>query len=204
MDRAMKLVTLLCCIVLGLAACTSGEQGAQQPKTETNNTTAPSETTKKSAPQEQGGETTQAPTTTTQPPANTGKITGRVTDEATGEPVSDTYILVGWQDSQPQLAAITDADGRYTVPNVPAGEPAPVLGFHEGNYRYNNSSFHDKLKIMLKPGETFNYDFAVRQIEPEGQPEVSDPSISSKTAAPGERVTFGLTARGGEGGLSPE
>jgi len=204
-DRKVKLVTLLCCIVLGLAACTSGEQGAQQPKTEPKDSTAPSETTKKPAPQEQGGETTQAPTTTEQPSANTGTITGRVTDEATGEPVPDTYILAGWQDNQPQLAAITDADGRYTVPNVPAGEPVPVLGFHEGNYRYNNSSFHDKLRFTLEPGETVAYDFAVRPLdEPGGQPEVSDPSISSKTAAPGERVTFGLTARGGEGGLSPE
>ena len=150
-----------------------------------------------------GGESTLAGAQTTGALAKTGTITGRVTDEDSGEPVSDVYITVGWQDSQ--LAAITDADGRYTVPNVPAGEPAPVFGFHEGNYRYNNSAFHDDLNIMLKPGETFTYDFAVRQLdEPGGQPEVSDPSISSETTAPGETVTFGLTARGGEGGLSRE
>lgn len=204
MDQTMKIVTLLCCIALGLAACTSGEQNAQQPpETETNGSTAPSETTKKPAPQEQGEETTQAPTTTAQPSANTGKITGRVTDKNTGEPVSDVYIVVGWQSMQ--LAAITDSNGRYTVPNVPAGEPAPVFGFHEGNYLYRNSAFHNDLNIMLEPGETFTYDFAVRQHdEPEAQPEVSDPSISSKTAAPGETVSFGLTARGGEGGLSRE
>ncbi len=143
------------------------------------------------------------PTTTAQPSGNTGAISGRVTDKNTGEPVSDVYIVVGWQDSQ--LAAITDADGRYIVPNVPAGEPAPVFGFHEGQYLYRNSAFHEDLNIMLEPGETFTYDFAVRKHDdPAGQPEVSDPSISSKTATPGETVTFGLTARGGEGGLSPE
>ncbi|MBA2345525.1 MAG: carboxypeptidase regulatory-like domain-containing protein [Rubrobacter sp.] len=142
------------------------------------------------------------PTTTAQPSANTGMITGRVTDEATGEPVSNTYITVGWQDSQ--LAAITDADGRYTVPNVPAGEPAPVFGFHANGYRYHNSAFDDDLNIMLEPGETYTYDFSLVMLDPEGQPEVSDPSISSETAAPGGTVTLGLTARDGEGGLSRE
>jgi len=148
-------------------------------------------------------ESTQALTTTAQPAANTGTITGRVTDKNSGEPVSDVYVVVGWQDSQ--LAAITDADGRYTVPNVPAGEPAPVFGFHEGQYLYHNSAYHDDLNIMLDPGETYTYNFAVTEHDdPGGQPEVSDPSISSKSVAPGETVAFELTARGGEGGLSRE
>ncbi len=200
----MKIATLLCCIALGLVACTSGEQDAQQPpETKADDSTATSEASKKSAPQEQGEESTQMPTTTAQPSDDTGTITGRATDNSTGEPVSDVYIVVGWRDSQ--LAAITDAEGRYTVPNVPAGEPAPVFGFHEGQYLYRNSDYHDDLKIMLDPGETFTYDFTVREHDdPAGQPEVSDPSISSKTVAAGDTVTFGLTARGGEGGLSPE
>jgi hypothetical protein len=193
---------------LGLVACTSGEQSgeqdAQQPsKTKANGSTAASGASGKSAPQGQGEESTQAPTTTAQPAADTGKITGRVTDKSTGEPVSDVYITVGWETFQ--YAALTDEDGRYTVPNVPAGKPAPVFGFHEGQYLYRNSSYHNDLKIVLDPGETFDYDFTVREHDdPAGQPEVSDPSISSKTVAPGETVTFALTARGGEGGLSRE
>ncbi len=191
-------------MALVLVACTSGEQDAQQPsETKANGSTATSGASGKSAPQEQGEESTQALTTTAQPSANTGKITGRVTDEDTGEPLSDVYLAVGWKGIQ--LTAITGADGRYTVPNVPAGESAPVFGFHDDGYRYRASSFDDNLNINLEPGETFTYDFAVREHdEPEGQPEVSSPSISSKTATPGETVTFGLTARGGEGGLSPE
>ncbi len=177
----MKLVTLLCCIALSLAACTSGEQGAQQ----------------KPAQQEQGGETTE------QPSADTGTITGRVTDEDTGEPLSDVYLTVGWRSVQ--LTAITDADGRYTVPNVPAGEDAPVFGFHDGGYRYHASSFDDGLKIVLEPGETYTYNFSLIELnEPEKEPRLSDPSLTPDTAAPGETVTFELTARNGAGGLSPE
>ncbi len=203
MHRTTQLLTLLCCVVLGLVACTSGEQGAQQPKTETNDSTAPSETTKKPAPQEQGGETTQAPATTAQPPANTGTITGRVTDEDTGEPLSDVYLAVGWKSVQ--LTATTDENGRYTVPNVPAGEPAPVFGFHDSGYRYRASSFDDGLDIMLKPGETYTYDFSLTLLnEPESEPEISNPSLTPDTAAPGETVTFEVTARNGKPSLSPE
>jgi len=135
--------------------------------------------------------------------AETGTITGRVTDEDSGEPLSDVYITVGWETFQ--YAAITDADGRYTVPNVPTGESAPVFGFHDGGYRYRASSFDDGLDIMLEPGETYTYDFSLTLLDdPESEPEVSDPSLTPDTAAPGETVTFEVTASDGEGGLSPE
>ncbi len=135
--------------------------------------------------------------------AETGTITGRVTDEDTGEPLSDVYLAIGWQGIQ--LAAITDADGRYTVPNVPAGETADVFGFHDGGYRYRASSFDDGLDIMVEPGETYTYDFSLTQLnDPESEPEVSNPSLTPDTVAPGETVTFEVTASDGEGGLSPE
>lgn len=197
MHRNAKLLTLLCCLVLGMAACAQEEQ-------------APA-TDEESAAANGGAETTQAaaepPDETTasaiEPSANTGTITGVVTDKDTGEPVPDTYVIVGWTDTQ--LAAITDEEGRYTVSDVPAGDTNSVLGFHEGQYLYRNSAFHEDLKITLEPGETYEYDFIVREHDdPEGQPEVSDPSISTDTASPGDTVTFELTARGGEGGLSPE
>ncbi len=204
MNQMMKIVTVLCCVVLGLVACTSGEQGAQEPpETKANSSAATSEASKTSAPQAGDEETTQAPTTTAQPPANTGTITGRVTDEDTGEPLSDVYLAVGWKSVQ--LTAITDENGRYTVPNVPAGEAAPVFGFHDGGYRYRASSFDDGLDIMLKPGETYTYDFSLTLLnEPESEPEISNPSLTPDTAAPGETVTFEVTASDGEGGLSPE
>ncbi len=204
MKQTIKIATLLCCIASGLVACTSGEQDAQQPsETKANGSTATSGAPGRSAPREQGGEGTQALTTTAQPSANTGKITGRVTDEDTGEPLSDVYLAVGWKGIQ--LTAITGADGRYTVPNVPAGESAPVFGFHDNGYRYRASSFDDNLNINLKPGETYTYDFSLVELdEPENEPKLSDPSLAPDAAAPGETVTFELTAKNGAGGLSPE
>ncbi|MBA2713284.1 MAG: hypothetical protein H0U55_06990, partial [Rubrobacteraceae bacterium] len=101
MDRTMKIIIVLCCIVLGLVACTSGENGQQKSSSaEKNNQAATPEASKKSAPQGQGGESTRGLTTTAQPSANTGTITGRVTDKNTGEPVSDVYITVGWKTFQ--------------------------------------------------------------------------------------------------------
>lgn len=154
---------------------------------------------------EQTAEQTSAPVgaETTGAAAETGTITGRVTDEDTGEPLSDVYLAVGWEGIQ--LTAITDADGRYTVPNVPAGEPAPVFGFHDGGYRYRASSFDDGLDIVLEPGETYTYDFSLVELdEPENEPALGDPSLAPDAAAPGETVTFEVTASNGAGGLSPE
>ena len=201
MNGIAKIAPLLCCIAFGLISCTSGGQDAQQTSDDkSENSTSSKSSTAQKGP---GEESTQASGTTVEEMENTGTISGRATDNSTGEPVSEIYIVVGWRNMQ--LAAITDEDGRYTVPTVPAGEPAPVFGFHEGQYLYRNSYYHDDVDIMLEPGEEFTYDFTVRGHDnPAGQPEVSDPSISSKTVAAGEKVTFGLTAKGGEGGLSPE
>ncbi|MGI8404995.1 MAG: carboxypeptidase-like regulatory domain-containing protein [Thermomicrobiales bacterium] len=137
------------------------------------------------------------------PAANTGTITGRVTDHATGKPLADVYITVGWRDLM--LATMTDADGRYTVPNVPAGKSAPVLGFHDDGYRYHNSQYDDKIDIVLKPGETYHFDFSlIRLNDPAGEPQLSDATISSTQVAPGQQVTFEVTAKGGKGNLSSE
>lgn len=135
------------------------------------------------------------------PAAATGTIVGRAIDESSGRPLSDVYIVVGYKGIQ--RAAVTGPDGRYVVPEVPAGEPAAILGFHENNYRYHNSRFDADVVPRLKPGETFDYDFTVRKLEPRGQPEVTDAAIGTETARPGDTVEFGLTVtKGGEGGLS--
>lgn len=132
-----------------------------------------------------------------------GTITGLVTDRDTGAPVASVYITVGYNGLK--LATITGADGRYTIANVPAGQPADVFGFHGGGYRYRNSVYDDGLHIVLQPGQTFTYNFPVYQLhDPAGEPQVDNPSIAPLTAAPGQTVTFGLTASGGKGGLSDE
>jgi hypothetical protein len=135
--------------------------------------------------------------------AGTGTIVGRVTDQDGGAPVSGVYITVGYKGVK--IASITDGKGRYIIPDVPAGQPADVFGFHGGGYRYHNSIYDDHLHIILKPGQIYTYNFTVRQLhDPAGEPEVSLPSITPDTVRPGETVTFGLTARGGKGGLSDE
>jgi len=137
------------------------------------------------------------------PTPETGVITGRVTDATTGEPVAAVYLTIGYKGIK--LAAITDADGRYRVPNVPAGQSADVFGFHGGGYRYHNSRYDDHLEIVLQPGQTYTYDFTVRQLnDPSGEPEVRDPVLSPTSAGPGQEVSFEVTARGGKGGLSDE
>ena len=137
------------------------------------------------------------------PRPGTGAIVGRVTDANTGRPVEGVYLTVGYTGIK--LAAITDADGRYRVPDVPAGQPADVFGFHGGGYRYHNSLYDDHLHIVLQPGQTYTYDFTVKQLnDPAGEPEVRDPTLSPTGATPGQEVVFEVTARGGAGGLSDE
>lgn len=144
------------------------------------------------------------PIAATPPPLpDTGVIRGRVTDRDGGAPLPDTRILVGYKSTQ--LAAITDQDGRYTVRNVPAGEEVGVIGFYGHGYRYHNSIYDDNLRITLRPGQTFTYDFATYNLhDPAGEPQVNNPSIVPAAAAPGTKVRFSVTARGGKGGPSDE
>ncbi len=134
---------------------------------------------------------------------DSGTITGTVTDIDTDEPLAEVYVVVGWEDVQ--RAGITDADGQYTVTNVPAGETVDVLGFREGGYRYYNSLFDADTEFTLESGETVTHDFGLVLLDqPEGEPELSDPVIDPERAMPGEEVAFEVTATGGQGGLSPE
>ncbi len=206
--RYIRIVLLLGLVVLLTAVVGCAGGGENQADSAAPDTATTAEQTAERTQQPPGGttagdESTPAGAETTGARAETGTITGRVTDEDTGEPLSDVYLAVGWRGIQ--LTAITDADGRYTVPNVPAGESAPVFGFHDDGYRYRASSFDDNLSINLEPGETYTYDFSLVELnEPENEPRLSDPSLAPDTAASGETVTFELTARNGAGGLSPE
>jgi hypothetical protein len=135
--------------------------------------------------------------------AETGTISGTVVDLETDDPLADVYVVIGWEDVQ--LAGITDAEGRYTVANVPVGETVDVLGFREGGYRYYNSLFDADMEFELEPGETITHDFGLAQLnQPEGEPELSDPLIDPERVMPGDEVTFEVTAKNGAGGLSPE
>ena len=194
--RVVLLVGLVA-LLTAVGGCGGGDGGgADQAETADPDTATTTEQTAEQTSAPAGAETTGAA-------AETGTITGRVTDEDTGEPLSGTYITVGWETLK--IVGITDENGRYTISNVPAGVPAPTFGFHDGGYRYRASSFDDNLSINLEPGETYTYDFSLVELdEPENEPRLSDPSLAPDTAAPGETVTFEVTARNGAGGLSPE
>ena len=146
---------------------------------------------------------TSTPSPVASPAADTGTITGVVIDFETNQPLADVYVVVGWEDVQ--LAGITDAEGRYRVPNVPVGQAVDVLGFREGGYRYYNSLFDADTEFDLEPGQTVTHDFGLALLnEPEGEPQLSDPVIDPERVMPGEEVTFEVTAKNGKGGLSPE
>jgi hypothetical protein len=132
----------------------------------------------------------------------TGTISGVVTDAEGGEPLADVYVAVGWESVQ--RVGISDEEGRYAVDNIPPDEEVDLLGFREGGYRYHNSRYDADTLFTLEPGETVSYDFTLTPVPEEGQPEVSDAVIDPQQAAPGEEVTFAVTARGGAGGLSSE
>ena len=171
-------------------------------------TAAPEATVAPAATAAPAATTAPAPTAAPKPtaapaPASTGTIVGTVTDKDTGAPLAGVYIVVGYKGLK--LSTITGADGRYTANNVPAGKPADVFGFTGRGYRYHNSIYDDNLKIVLKPGETYTYNFTTFKLnDPAGEPQVANPSIAPDTAAPGQKITFRLTASGGKGGLSDE
>ncbi|MGI8477685.1 MAG: hypothetical protein ACR2OO_15125, partial [Thermomicrobiales bacterium] len=119
----------------------------------------------------------------------TGTIVGLVTIKGTKTPVDGVYITVGYKGIK--LAAITGPDGRYRVDHVAEGQAADVFGFHGGGFRYHNSIYNDHLKIVLKTGETYTYDFSVSPLnDPAGEPKVVDPALSPPSARPGAQVTF--------------
>jgi TonB-linked SusC/RagA family outer membrane protein len=58
----------------------------------------------------------------TSPPLREGTVVGRVTDARSGQPLAATSVEI----SGTALRASTDADGRYRMANVPAGEQVIV------------------------------------------------------------------------------
>ncbi len=58
----------------------------------------------------------QAPATSGQPPAATGRVTGTVTDSASGAPVEGAQVRV----TGTSLGTLTNAQGRFVLPAVPA------------------------------------------------------------------------------------
>lgn len=66
-------------------------------------------------------------------PRTTGEVAGRVVDAASGEPISRAQIIVESPDG-PRYAK-TDAEGAFTVPDVPAGETQVEVTFATASAR---------------------------------------------------------------------
>lgn len=78
--------------------------------------------------------------------AQTGAISGQVTDGETGESIPGANILL----SENERGAATDIDGNYSIENVQAGEYTIVVTF-VGYRTYRET-------VEITAGETLNYD----------------------------------------------
>jgi hypothetical protein len=91
------------------------------------------------------------------PPAavTTGAIQGQVVDRATGEPVAGVRVILvfdAWGAVNP--TAVTDADGHYTIADVPVGH-YDKLAVEGGHYR-------GRQQVSVSAGAT-TADFALRR-----------------------------------------
>jgi TonB-linked SusC/RagA family outer membrane protein len=84
--------------------------------------------------------------------AQTGRVTGQVTDSTSARPLPGVEVVVVEEGGRVRTSARTDAEGRYSLANV-GGETrlrARILGFAP----------KDKV-ITVRPGETVTADFAL-------------------------------------------
>lgn len=81
--------------------------------------------------------------------AQTGRITGTVTDLATGEPLPGASVLI----TGTSRGAATDIDGKYTITSVPVGEHTLVASYI--GYR------RDERVVTVVAGETLQIAFEI-------------------------------------------
>ena len=72
--------------------------------------------------------------------ANTGSVTGRVTDKKTGEPLVGASVVV----EGTELGNATDLNGQYQIINIPPGKYTLVSSYTG----YNNQKVTDVLVIQ--------------------------------------------------------
>lgn len=84
--------------------------------------------------------------------ANTGTISGRVTDRTSGEPLGFANVLV----EDTELGAATDANGRFQIINVPPGRYTVTASY----IRYNPLQVTD---VLVVQGQTVTVDFRLTE-----------------------------------------
>lgn len=130
---------------------------------------------------------------------NLGALDGVVTDASTGKPIPHAVVVLGW--TTLKRVGETDAKGHYRIDNVKPVSLVDAYGFAEG-YVY----FHGR-PIPIKAGKVTNYSFKMpRQTFPKALlPALSDATISTTSAKPGDTVTFQARITPGKNGpLSAE
>ena len=83
--------------------------------------------------------------------AQEGTVTGRVTDLSTGQAVASAQVFVDGLD----LGALTQADGSYTIGNVPTGTQTVIaqrLGYRE-----------ESATVQVASGQTVSQDFQITE-----------------------------------------
>lgn len=131
-----------------------------------------------------------------------GKISGTITDEKTGEPIAGATVLLAGT----KTGAASDIDGRYVIANVPPG--TYTLNISSVGYRKNivegvqvNTDFTTRIDVKLSSQEV-NLEAVVVHAE---RPLVRNDLTSSQTsvdasqirALPVENVTSILTLQAG-------
>ena len=84
--------------------------------------------------------------------AQTGTITGTVTEAATGEPVPGANVFL----KETKRGAATDADGNYTISNIPVGTytlRVTFVGYKASIEQVQVQSGENRVNVQLQAGE---------------------------------------------------
>jgi len=122
---------------------------------------------------------------------NTGKLTGTVTDNGTGETLPGVTVTV----EGTTLGAVTDVDGVYTILGVPVGQytvRAEYAGYNPGLFRGVdiNSGYTRTLNFKLREGAE-----AEEIIVDYERPLIQNDALGTPRVATGEQIT-NLPVRG--------
>lgn len=113
---------------------------------------------------------------------NTGKISGKVTDKATGEPLIGANVFIQGLNT----GAATDADGNYFILNVPPGTytiTASMIG-----YETINST---NVLVIIDRTTTLNFSLQTKTIEVSGVTVVAKKPVIDKDLTASEQIVTG-------------
>jgi len=128
------------------------------------------------------------------PASTTGTLTGVITDAETRKPLAHVLLTIGDLTKGYQRAAETDANGHYTITNLPLTKAIDAYAFKSGYFYYHGSS-------AINAGTT-----TYSHILAHDTTSVSHPQISYFYAMPPTKgvAHFGMRAQRGNGPFSFE